>query len=563
MPTSSPLLAPHVIDATPRLSRTSLRSIVLVAAIPLAFFVLHASLFGAWIVDDAGISFAYSRSLAAGYGLVSQPGVSPVEGYTNFLWVVLMAGFFRLGLFHVVWTPKIVACLLTAGSFLLVTSALKRHGPWGFAVPVSALTLVALQPAFAIWSISGLENPLYVFLACLLMTIVVRSLADTTPSRRRIVVMGLVSAGIVATRPDGLVYIPVVLVTLLARVYMARSRAAWLAACGLYGVVTATLLAAQFAFRWWYFSDVFPNTYYMKGVGGMTSMGSVLWLVPDVIAKIRGLAEAVAGNRASIWFLIAVFAATVFLIGRRQFSALLAVLAAFCLVSALSYLLLPLDWMGEFRFASPFFVFCYLYIAALAWTLCASIARDPQLRRRSFALAMSLLIVATLPHAARRSVAFANALTVPLAAVAEYSGHAYNQVAAALGLGSASLLAPDLGGALLYSNLLVFDLAGLCDRTIARTIGRDPRSFHDYVFERIRPTFIHLHSTYWADLASLDSDARFRRDYVPIRERTTYEHGVPRLQYGDWVRRDALHGPVDQRIAAILDRATWFNEWSR
>jgi hypothetical protein len=142
--------------------------------------------------------------------------------------------------------------------------------------------------------------------------------------------------------------------------------------------------------------------------------------------------------------------------------------------------------------------------------------------------------------------------------VAEYSGHAYNQVAAVLGVASGSLLAPDLGGTLLYSNLQVYDLGGLCDRTIARSIGRDRKTFHEYVFGRLRPTFIHLQSTSWADLALLDSDPRFRRDYVPIREGTTYERAMVRLQYGDWVRRDALHGAVDGRVAAILDRATWF-----
>ena len=78
-------------------------------------FVLHVTLFGRWIADDAGISFAYARNLATGHGLVSQPGAPPVEGYSNFSWVLLMAVFFHIGLFHVVWTPKIVACILTAG----------------------------------------------------------------------------------------------------------------------------------------------------------------------------------------------------------------------------------------------------------------------------------------------------------------------------------------------------------------------------------------------------------------------------------------------------------------
>ena len=60
---------------------------------------LHALSFGSWIVDDAGISYAYARNLAAGHGLVSQPGMTPVEGYSKPLWVALWAIAFALHAF--------------------------------------------------------------------------------------------------------------------------------------------------------------------------------------------------------------------------------------------------------------------------------------------------------------------------------------------------------------------------------------------------------------------------------------------------------------------------------
>ena len=64
-----------------------------------------------YIIDDAGISFAYSRSLAGGFGLVSQPGKLPVEGYSNFTWVLLMAPFFAINSFDPILTPKIISQL--------------------------------------------------------------------------------------------------------------------------------------------------------------------------------------------------------------------------------------------------------------------------------------------------------------------------------------------------------------------------------------------------------------------------------------------------------------------
>ena len=44
-----------------------------------------------WASDDAYISFRYATNLARGQGLVFNPG-ERVEGYTNFLWTVIVAG---------------------------------------------------------------------------------------------------------------------------------------------------------------------------------------------------------------------------------------------------------------------------------------------------------------------------------------------------------------------------------------------------------------------------------------------------------------------------------------
>ena len=171
-------------------------------------------------------------------------------------------------------------------------------------------------------------------------------------------------------------------------------------------------------------------------------------------------------------------------------------------------------------------------------------------KRLTFAIVMGLLVVVTLVQVAKRSERYATQPATPLARIAEYFGHRYNRVAEALGLDSATLLTVNQGGSLLYSKLGVFDLGGLCDRTIARTIGRDQQAFYDYVFEQVRPTFIEIHGG-WIKIAALDADPRFQRDYVAIKERIVHENGVPRLRSADFVRRDVLRGPVE-RLTSIL-----------
>jgi hypothetical protein len=513
--------------------------------------VLHALVFRRWLMDDSGISFAYARNLAAGYGLVSQPGAPHVEGYSNFLWVLLMAVFYGVGLFHVVWTPKIVACALTTGSFLVVTETLRRATSWGPGVAVSALTLVALQPAFVIWSISGLENPLYVFLISLLFAGVVDLVLSTHPSRMTLIATAVVAGGIAATRPDGIVYTAVVPLILAVRAYAARRLRPWLGALIVYGVVATIMVGALVGFRWWYFHDIFPNTYYIKAEGRMEgSVESLLTLQSDAVMKIRRLSEAVGGVARAKWPVIIVFAGTVFALFRRRFSPILAILALFSAFSGTVYVLLPKDFMGEHRFATPFFLFFYTYFVALAWSVCSTLRSSTALRRVAFAIVVGLAIVVTLAQASTRSVKFASYPATPLAGIAEYFGNRYNRLAESLKLESATLMAVNQGGALLYSNLKLVDMGGLCDRTVARTIDRDNKAFHNYVFEQVRPTFIEVHTT-WIGRANLDADPRFRRDYVAIKERIVHENGVARLESGDYVRRDVVRGPIEP-LAEIL-----------
>ena len=49
--------------------------------------------------DDAYITFRYARNLAEGWGPRFNVGAhAPIEGYSNFLWMLLCAGFERVGL---------------------------------------------------------------------------------------------------------------------------------------------------------------------------------------------------------------------------------------------------------------------------------------------------------------------------------------------------------------------------------------------------------------------------------------------------------------------------------
>ena len=188
--------------ATTRPNRANASILIVV----LAILAAHAAVFSRWQVDDAGISYAYARNLAALQGLVSQPGSQPVEGYSNPLWTLTIAVFWATGLFSLHWTPKILAFLLNATVFYKVARDLapRTNSRWAVAIP---LGILAACTPFVIWTFSGLENALFACLVVWLVSLSLASARSLVPSagldRRAGVVAGLIAL----TRPDGLVYV--------------------------------------------------------------------------------------------------------------------------------------------------------------------------------------------------------------------------------------------------------------------------------------------------------------------------------------------------------------------
>ena len=94
-------------------------------------FVLLARHFW-WVCDDAFISFRYASNWAAGHGLRYNLGEhSPVEGFSNFLWIVPTALIELLGADPTLWMPAIsilcgVALLALVYRFLVLRLQVER-----------------------------------------------------------------------------------------------------------------------------------------------------------------------------------------------------------------------------------------------------------------------------------------------------------------------------------------------------------------------------------------------------------------------------------------------------
>jgi len=254
--------------------------VTLIVLVPFAFLTYRFN----WLCDDAYISFRYAKHLAEGHGLRYNVGEAPpVEGYSNFLWVLVLAPLEAIG-----WGAPVWSCVISAvcGAVLVwrVASLLsRRFGLRSVPLMLSALFFATLPPV-VIWSTSGLATlpqTLAVFLAfeCLL----------GAPDRPRGLSGGIACAALILIRADGFVWVLGLIGLAALGAMMRRDRAAAgpLVLCA---VIAAVTLGGLIGFRLAYFGWPLPNTYYAKvGLSGMALerggryLISTLFVLPHLV----------------------------------------------------------------------------------------------------------------------------------------------------------------------------------------------------------------------------------------------------------------------------------------
>lgn len=228
--------------------------------VALAAYAVHAGYQLRWVGDDAFISFRYAKNLIEGHGLVFNPG-ERVEGYTNFLWTVLIAGAMACGADPI--TAAIVLSLASLATLVaLVTWLSVRLAPSGSTVLVSFAAVVSAGSyLLANFGTSGLET---MFAA----TLGVAALVLACKGRW----VGASTAAIAAamSHPDHLLLWVCLGVALVTDPKVIRTPLQWLhdrarrRTLLAFLAPLALIFIPYFVARWAYYGDLFPNTYYAK-----------------------------------------------------------------------------------------------------------------------------------------------------------------------------------------------------------------------------------------------------------------------------------------------------------
>jgi arabinofuranosyltransferase len=228
--------------------------------IPLLFVGWRAFYF---LTDDAYISFRYVSNSIFGYGYVwNPPPFQPVEGYSNFLWVVVIDAVWRLLGIEPPQSSNYLSLVFSFGTLLVViamglkmrlSETLSRYR-----VVLVGLVLWATltNRTFLAWTSSGLETAMFNFF----VTLWLYACIFAEPQRRSwLFVLTLGASCAALTRPDGLLFWASTIVVLVFMFVRDRKPAGrWLSA------LPAALVPLHFVWRRAFYHEWLPNTYYAK-----------------------------------------------------------------------------------------------------------------------------------------------------------------------------------------------------------------------------------------------------------------------------------------------------------
>lgn len=256
-------------------------------ALVIALFASQLWIFRTFFVDDAFITFRYVQQFVAGNGLVYNIG-ERVEGYSNFLWVMLLSPPYALGA-DLVMTARVLSIMLSVGTLILVSYLARRSS-----YPILAPIMLAAAGPFGAWTMGGLETSLFAFLLTASTIAFIRE-----EERGYGWTSGLLFGLLALARPEGVIFF-VLAVTFRVRRILSSGLSGF-AGINVHDQLRlagfTAIFAPHFLWRLSYYGYPLPNTVYAKSMGfhpraflegayylldGLTTLGGPLFLLLPV-----------------------------------------------------------------------------------------------------------------------------------------------------------------------------------------------------------------------------------------------------------------------------------------
>lgn len=211
-----------------------------------------------FLTDDSLISLRYAHRLINGFGLTWTEGIR-VEGYSNLLWILLVAFLGKIGVDLIV-ASRILGLLFTLAIIPIAINYVVKRYEKPFIILVFVLLFYSFSGIMLIWSIGGLEQSLFGFLA--LLSIVKYLDYYDFKSKKSIWISSLAMGLLCITRPDGiLIPFSVILFHLWSNRsnYKQSSKVIFKLA-----ILPLIFFFGQIIFRLYYYGELIPNTALVK-----------------------------------------------------------------------------------------------------------------------------------------------------------------------------------------------------------------------------------------------------------------------------------------------------------
>ncbi len=240
-----------------------------------------------FVQDDAFISFRYAENFANGYGLVWNPG-ERIEGYTNFLWTIIISLPISVG-FNPVVASFIVGITIFCFSLILCYRISWTIFNSKF-IALLSIVLLGTNYTFSSYATGGLETQLQ---TCLFLTALYQAISSIKNNHwklSRIIWLSLASAFAMLTRLDSAVLLSTIFaISSLSILREASSVRAKLIKLSALSIPFLILVGGWLTWKQFYYGDILPNTFYAKvsvgtslvvGIEYVSKFFISYWLVP-------------------------------------------------------------------------------------------------------------------------------------------------------------------------------------------------------------------------------------------------------------------------------------------
>lgn len=232
-------------------------------------FIMQVYSIWPFTIDDMYIPLRYARHWVFGQGLLWNSNEAPVEGYTNFSFLLLAAGSILLHLNSII-VLKVAGVVGLFFTFVAVY-CISRFWFDKRVAFIPALTLLVYKGQI-IWSASGLETTVFQALICSSVYFLFKGMGfvahpgESQPSQPKFfIVAGILLSLAGLTRPEAPAFMAMYFILLSLEGLARKDKRYWIGILS-YTITLMVLYGPYFIWRWHYFGLLFPNSVYCKGL---------------------------------------------------------------------------------------------------------------------------------------------------------------------------------------------------------------------------------------------------------------------------------------------------------